>query len=208
MRRPATPTLTTRTILLAPPTTTSVGAGFDAVGLDGSWQPPANNCDCAASTALADQVIYPDVSSALQVAITLYRVRDQVLSTTPTGLRYLALYERYTGQIASLLTSEPELRRAGGQLLRQLSPGIAGMLDQDSDQAVVTLELVNVLLRYLHRLADQARAAGDQALAQSIEDEILRIDWNHLIGMTYAQAWKYLNSQGSLHTVFLPIVVR
>jgi len=186
----------------------AVSAGFDAVGLDGTWQPPANNCDCAASTTLADPVIYPDASSALQVAITLYRVRDQLLSATPTGLRYLALYERYTGQIASLLAGDARLRQAGGQLLRQMSPGLSAMLDQDGDQAVVTVEMVNALLQYLHQLADQARAAGNLALAQCIEDEISRIDWYHMVGMTYAQAWKYLNSQGAVHIVFLPVVLR
>ncbi|MEJ2731992.1 MAG: M4 family metallopeptidase [Anaerolineae bacterium] len=97
---------------------TSVFDGFDAVGLDGVWEPAPNSCTCAASIALSDETVYPDRLSALEVAITLYRVRDQLL-TGEVGERYRTLYEQHTGRISQLLVQDAALRATGWLARRQ-----------------------------------------------------------------------------------------
>lgn len=188
----------------------AVENGFNAVGLDGVWNPAPNDCTCAASTVLSDEEVYPDRASALQVATTLYRVRDQLLSTTPTGQHYRALYEQYTGRINALLLRDAQLRATGGQILQRVTPGLGQLNEGGGDEEVVTQEMVSEVLAYLQRLIDEARANGDEELAQTIEREMARIDWDHLIGMTFEEAWAYIRSRITVHPypIYLPVVLK
>jgi len=189
---------------------TAVRDGFNAVGLDGVWNPPSNDCSCAASTALSDEEVYPDRASALQVMSTLYRVRDRLLSNTPAGRHYRTLYEQYTGRINALLLRDTQLRASGGQILQMVTPGLDKLMGGNGGQEVVTQEMVTEVTSYLQSLVDEAWADGDEELAQTIEQEMARIDWDHLVDMTFEEAWDYINSQISIHpyTVYLPLILR
>ncbi|MCZ7575161.1 MAG: M4 family metallopeptidase [Ardenticatenaceae bacterium] len=183
--------------------------GFNAVGLDGLWNPEPNDCVCAATTALSDSTIFPDQISALEVAATLYRVRDQLLSATAAGQHYRTLYEQHTGRVSSLLLWNSGLRAMGGQILREVTPGLDQLMDGHGDESTVTQAVVDDVLAFLQRLAEEDRARGGSDLAQTIEQEVTHIDWDLLVGMTYADAWAYLNSPRTpvRHTIHLPVIV-
>jgi Zn-dependent metalloprotease len=187
-------------------TYSGVEAGFNAVGLDGRWSPNANDCTCAASTALLDKTVYADPMSALEVAATLYRVRDELL-TGPTGDHYRSLYEQYTGRISQLLLLNAGLRATGGQILKEVSPGLEGMMAGAGDD-IVTRENVDDVVVYLTDLAAEDRSTGDGELADTIETEMARIEWDELVGQTYDDAWIYIQSRTGLTSIYLPLILK
>jgi Zn-dependent metalloprotease len=188
----------------------AVRDGFNAVGLDGQWNPPPNDCTCAATLALSDESVYPDRVSALDVAATLYRVRDELLTGTRAGEHYRALYEEHTGRIAWLLLLNPDLRAKGGQILKAVTPGLSHLMDGQGAQDLITQELVNDVLSFLQRLAEEDRAKGGGELADTIEREKARIEWNRLAGMTFEEAWQYIQSRVTAHpfVIYLPVVLK
>ena len=188
---------------------TAVRNGLNAVGLDGAWQPPNNTCTCAATTALSDQRV-SDQPDALQAIMTLYRVRDQVLNGSLAGDHYRDLYYRHTAQIAALLVRDSELMAAGAQILISLTPGLGEIVDGANSDVIVTRELVDDMISYLNRLAEADRSTGDGQLAKTIEEEMARIEWDHLVGMTYDEAWAYVQDRIStvVYSAYLPIIAR
>lgn len=186
---------------------TSVDDGFNAVGLDGVWEPAPNSCTCAASVAISDGTVYPDRLSALKVAGTLYRVRDQLL-TSKAAAHYRALYEQHTGRISQLLLQDAGLRATGGEILKQVTPGLSHLMDGAGDQDVVTREMVDRVVAFLHQLAEEDRSRGDGQLADTIEQEMARIEWDRLVGMTFAEAWEYIQSRITIRFLYLPLIVR
>lgn len=184
-------------------------AGFAAVGLDGSWSPDANSCTCAASAALAATPASADRPSLTEVASTLYQVRDQLL-TGVAGEHYRTLYYAYTGRISYLLLWDTELRATGARLLQDFTPGLQGLLSADAPANVVTAENVGVVLTFLHNLADEDRQQGGGELADVIDREIVRIEWDRLIGMTFSEAWTYIQAriETPVTNIYLPAITR
>jgi len=187
----------------------AVRDGFNAVGLDGQWNPPPNDCTCATMTALSDKTVYSDRLSALEVAATLYRVRDQLLNTRATGQHYRALYEQHAGRISHLLLLDSALRATGGQILKEFTPGLKQLVNGRGDESVVTQKMVTDVISFLRRLADEDRLRGGGELAQTIKREMARIDWDPLIGMTLEEAWAYINSRITVqpYTIYPPVVL-
>ncbi len=165
-------------------------AAFAAVGLDGVHTPPAPSCDCAASVTLNDRSLFDDAGFAIRTAITLYRTRDQLLSRTPAGQRYVDLYYAHTGQISRLLLKDPTLRRQAAELLRAVVPGLTALLDGAGDQVVVTPGMV----RQLEALLDGLTAADQEGkLAKTINAERSQLKLEGLAGLTFEEAWQTLN---------------
>ncbi len=187
---------------------TSVSNGFKAVGLDGKWGPPENSCTCAASTVLAQEAATPAAVSMFEVIGTLYRVRDELLDDTAIGQHYRELYYKHTAQITLLLLINPELRAQGTQLLRTFTPGLRSLTDGNGDTAIINAEMTNTVFAYVNNLQTLAHQRGNDELAQDIENEKARIDWQKLSGMSFVEAWRYLNTLDQVHPVFLPFVMR
>lgn len=183
----------------------AIAAGFDMVGLSSNWNPPRNNCSCAATVALSDPNIFADRLLALDTAATLYRLRDQFLAPTATGDRYRQLYDQHTGRISQLLLLNTDLRNAFGSILTEVTPALNHLMDDQGDRDVVTQDLVNEVLAFLDDLAANDRASGDGELAATIEREKARIDWNRLVGMTYDEAWEYIQAPFS---TYVPITLK
>jgi Zn-dependent metalloprotease len=181
--------------------------GFNAVGLDGVWEPEPNDCACAATTALADETVFADPRAALGVATTLYRVRDQLL-TGEAGQHYRALYEQHTGRISHLLLKDGALRAAGGEILKQVTPGLGRLMDGTGDEEIVTQETVDGVVAFLRQVSEEDRATGDGQLARTIERETARIEWDRLAGMTYTEAWETIQSRVTVTFLYVPMVVR
>lgn len=181
--------------------------GFGAVGLNGQWSPRRNNCTCAASVALANQAVFSSALAALETASTLYRFRDQMLNATEAGERYRVLYEEHSGRISDLLMRNPDLWTESALLVQAVTPGLNGLMHGQGDQQIVTPQLVKDILAFLHRLVQADREAGGGQLAATIERERAMIEWNRLIGMTYEEAWQYIQTR-SVSALYLPIVIQ
>lgn len=184
---------------------TAVVNGFNAVGLDGNWNPPENSCVCSATVALTDNSVAP--MNALAVATTLYRTRDELMNSA-RGLYYQELYEIHTGQISIILLGNADLRERGGQILQNVAPGLDALLNGYGDDEVITEVLVKDAVQYLTDLAADAREKGNDDLANTIEKELARIDTNELIGMTFDQAWAYINSLTNTYQIYIPEISR
>lgn len=183
----------------------AVLSGFNSVGLDGNWNPPANDCVCAVTTALSGAT---EEVTTLDIAITLYRVRDELMTSNAAGIRYRELYDRYTGHISHLLLLNPSLKTQGTYILQNVTPGLSQLMNGQGQEAVVTQETVNEIIAFLKQLAADDQAHGNGELARVIEQEMARIDWESLVGMTYEDAWDYIQAQVGIHNLFIPIVVR
>lgn len=185
----------------------AVETGFNQVGLDGVWNPPPNDCTCVAGKLLSNDTTALEPQAALRIALTLYRVRDELLTSTSTGRHYHDLYYKYTGQLTRLILSRATLRTTAEQLLLAAEPGLARLLDGDGNDVIVTAELVEMSRAYLKSLVSEARANGDEELAQTIEQEIVRIEWDALVGMTYEEAWAFINVRLALSpAAYLPLL--
>jgi hypothetical protein len=187
----------------------AVRDGFNAVGLDGRWNPPSNDCTCAATTSMVDSAAPRDQQvSPLQVISTLYRVRDRLLGGSAAGQHYRKLYERHTGRISTLLLLSPGLRSAGGRLLRGFTPGLNRLADGVGHEMVITRQMVTEVMTFLQLLAeaDQAQRGGE--LAKAIWREMARLDWNRLADVTFDQAWRYLDSINLSTPMYLPAILK
>jgi Zn-dependent metalloprotease len=185
----------------------AVEAGFMAVGLDGAWNPPSNDCACPVQTAFN---LRQDQSSAssLETMVTLYRLRDQVLKNSPAGKHYQDLYVHYSAQISALLVQNGDLRSAGIDILRAATPGLASFLDGNGDQVILTQTDVDNIQLFLLDLAEQDRQSGEGELAGTIETEMARIPWQSLVGLTYDQAWRVIRANLTYqHFLFIPAVL-
>lgn len=183
----------------------AVVEGFNAVGLDGSWNPPANDCVCAATTALSSAT--EDVNT-IDIAVTLYRTRDELMASTGMGAYYRQLYEQYTGRISQLILLDSSLKTQGTTILQNVTPGLSRLMDGQGQEAIVSEETVQEIVSFLDGLAADDRANGGGELADTIEREMLRINWENLVGMTYEDAWAYIQAQINTYNLFIPIVIR
>jgi Zn-dependent metalloprotease len=173
----------------------AVRDGFNAVGLDGQWNPPTNDCICAAKVAMTDMTANPDQVSALETMTTLYGLRDQLLNTSETGQYYRTLYEENTNRISYLLLMDSTLLVQGSNILHQVTPGLYQLVDGKGDKSTITRQMVTEITSFLQRLAKADKDRGGDALAQTIEQEMARIDINKLIGITFQETWELLNSR-------------
>jgi len=193
-------------------TYSAVEKGFNDVGLTANWRPAGNDCTCAATGAVtADAPV--DLSeeaaavSAFEVVATLYDVRDELLSTSRVGQHYRNLYYQHTAQINLSLLFHSDLRSQGATLLRAFTPGLQGLANGNGDE-VVTADMVAGVDHYLADLKAQAQEDGYTDLAATIARERARLDLTQLVGMTFDEAWAYINANVALEEVFLPMVTK
>lgn len=182
----------------------AVEEGFDAVGITTNWNAGAPNCGgCAVTEVTADRGLFADAITGLRTVTTLYRVRDTLLDATPRGRHYRSLYEQHTGSITRLLAADGDLRRRGANLLAQTQPALDALADGQGD-SIITAALARDARAYLIDLAAAAEVRGDVELARTIHKEMNRLDFDRLIGLTYDEAWEYLNLP---RITFLPVSV-
>jgi Zn-dependent metalloprotease len=170
--------------------------GFDAVGLDGVWQPPTNNCPggCFVTQLFSDRSVSGNEGSARATLATLYRVRESLFGTTVAGRHYRDLYERHSRSAGYVVLRDARLRSAAGGILRGMTPGLKKLTDGRGDEVRLTAGVVTELRSFLRRLAEQSRKRGAHRLARDVEREMQRIDWDRLPGMSFAAAWAYVSS--------------
>lgn len=127
--------------------------------------------------------------SFTETADLLYRVRDEVLSTTPEGQRLTDLYYAYISNIIQVLIENPDLSDQSMEILDLFVPSLQALVDGNGDTATITPEQVNSLQSFLDALVEN----GDPELQSVILSELETHPIADMAGMTMDQAWTYLN---------------
>ncbi len=134
-------------------------------------------------------------SSSLRIAETvdlttlLYRVRDEILSTTPEGQRLTDLYYAYIPNIIQVLMVDPTLSDQSIETMNLFVPALEALLDGNGDTVTITSEQVTSLQSFLNTLVEQ----GDPELQAVILSELERRPLENMVGMTMDEAWRYTN---------------
>lgn len=129
------------------------------------------------------------IQRAAELVPLLYRVRDEVLSQTEAGQRYIDMYYTHSAEIADLLLADPALYDEGMATLELFVPGLQALVDGQGETVTVTAEQVQRAEAFLDALA----AVGSPTLQQAIATERARRPLAQLVGMTMDQAWAHLN---------------
>jgi murein DD-endopeptidase MepM/ murein hydrolase activator NlpD len=87
-------------------------------------------------------------------ATLLYRVRDEILSTTPEGQRLADLYYTYIPNIIQVLIENPEVSDQSMEVLDLFIPSLQALVDGDGDTVTITSEQVNGLQSFLDALVE------------------------------------------------------
>ncbi len=131
-------------------------------------------------------------------ADTLYRLRDELLVTTPRGRRLIDLFYRHGLELSPLLLSDEALRTEGAEVLLLALPGLEALVNGQGETVVVTQEMVDALDIFLSHLYS---LAGPD-LQAVIEEEWQRSNPPALVGRTFAGAWEQVAGQW---VTFLPV---
>jgi Zn-dependent metalloprotease len=171
--------------------------GFNAVGLDGVWNPPANDCVCAASVALTGET---DGATTLT---DLRSLRDDLFTVNP-GLRWKQAYYEHQFELAWLLLTNSELRADALAGLRMAAPGVSAVLDGDGGETeILTLEMIRAAEETVKAIAaESSPATGARILAEWEQAAPYRF-----VGWEVHDAWEQLRRE-EMPQIFLPLISR
>lgn len=163
---------------------------------------PMGNC-CAVFTALGILCGSNNLSMFAQMAdlIDVYtRFRDETLMSSPTGRRYIDLYNQNTHEMAGILVVNSELRSRTAQFLNHATDEFASLLPH----ATVTRTLDQDLYDEANNLVQDLAAVASPPL----RDKMLQI-WSELsldqhIGQTTTVIWSELQHSN----IYLPIIIK
>jgi Zn-dependent metalloprotease len=176
----------------------AVRDGFDAVGLDGHWQPPENNCACGASVALTAEPDGQDLLSDLRA------VRDQVFTRNP-GRRWTSIYYEHQIEVAWLLISDSQSRAEAQAGFRTFGPVFRALLEGDeaSSEVILTQETIQAAERALMDVAEKS----SPAVREDIIQEWNRIDPYRFVGWDVASVKRQLLLEEAPYRILMPLVV-
>ncbi len=147
---------------------------------------------CAVETALDAEPDGPPRDPSLAETLAMaYRVRDEILAPTQAGRRYSELFYDHSLRMVYLMTVDRSLRLELADFLQAMTPGFLDLLDRGGNHVRVDRRMIAAA----RSLADRFAAADDGgSLARAIAEELGRFSLDRLEGMTFAQAWDFLNS--------------
>lgn len=129
------------------------------------------------------------VAESIELADLLYRVRDELLSTTPEGQRLSDLYYTYIPNIVQVLIAHPELSDSSFETMNLFASSLQALLDGEGSSVTVTEEQVQGLQSFLDALIQY----GDEDLQSVISAELEKHPLENLIGLTMDEAWSQIN---------------
>lgn len=177
---------------------TAVQDGFNAVGLDGNWNPPPNDCEpCAAVNTLSPE---PDGDTLLS---DLRAVRDQVFTEDP-GRRWSQIYYEHQLEVAWVLLRNSQVRADALAGFRAFDPVFRALLegDQAAEPVILTPELIAAAERALMGVAENS----SPAVREDIIREWERVDPYRFVGWDVRDVWAQLRIEESKSRIYLPLV--
>ncbi len=177
----------------------AVQDGFNAVGLDGVWNPPPNDCVCGATVALTAE---PDGQSLLS---NLRAVRDQVFAQDP-GRRWASIYYKHQFEVARLLITDGELRADAQAGFRAFDPVFRALLngDEADPPVILTRELIEAAERALMGVAER----GSPEVREDIVREWEKVNPYRFVGWDVREVWEQLRLEEQSEQIYLPIIVK
>lgn len=137
-----------------------------------------------------------------------YQVRDDILSTTPSGQEYADLYYQHSLEMVALLASDEALRNDMLTALELWEPSLQALVQENGAAAVITDAQVQALERVLNRLAE----IGSPALQQAIATERAELPaLSSFVGLTMNEANDTVvtaNNVFAQETLYLPLMQR
>ncbi|NWG05178.1 MAG: peptidoglycan DD-metalloendopeptidase family protein [Chloroflexi bacterium] len=141
------------------------------------------------SSTLTPQTSSLRITESIELTDLLYRVRDELLNTTPEGQRLSDLYYAYIPNIVQVLIAHPELSDSSFETMNLFAPSLQALLDGNGDSVVITIEQVQGLQSFLYALVQY----GDEDLQSVILAELEKHPLENLIGLTMDGAWVQIN---------------
>lgn len=174
----------------------AVTAGWDAVGVDGSAEPPEPDCGCSANVALSGSGLAglkaagPSVG---EIRSSLYQLRDTVLAESPSGEHYQKAYDQNTGRISQLLKGNAKLRKETSRTLQVLTPAMVALAEGRADEQKVTRAQAKRIVALAKHMKAAAKRSGDLALRSAVTKELRLLNPASLVGKSYAEAQRLLD---------------
>lgn len=128
-------------------------------------------------------------TETVDLATLLYRIRDEILSTTPEGERLTELYYAYIPNIIQVLMEHPELSDSSIATLHLFAPSLQALLNGEGSSVIVTEEQAQGLQSFLDALIQY----GDEDLQSVISAELEKHPLENLAGLTMDEAWNQIN---------------
>jgi hypothetical protein len=167
----------------------AVRDGFNAVGLDGNWNPPANDCTCAAVNTLSPE---PD---GLRLLGNLRSVRDTVFAKEPLGQRWVQIYYKHQFEVAWLLLSDSQLRADAQTGFRAFDPVFRALMagNRAESRVILTPDMIGKAEKALMGVARR----GSPALHDDIVREWERVKPYRFAGWEVQKVRQQLRSEYS-----------
>lgn len=137
-------------------------------------------------------VVLPSLPSIQQAVIDInlfYDVRDQILSQTVEGQRYIDLYYANGPEISKLLLDNRDLANEALATLQLWQPNLQAWVNGQGSSVTITQEQVQAIQTFLGNLS----AKGSPELLQTIANEEAQRPLEQVVGMNMDNAWTYLN---------------
>ena len=148
---------------------------------------------CAVETALDTASRPSSELSHGEVLKMAYRVRDELLDNTRVGRHYIDRFYSHSMRMVYLMARDQSLLQESADFLHTMAPGFLDLLD-GSGRHKVNGEMIGAARRLAARFSDADASTGRGTLAAAIDEELQRVDLDRLRGLTFAQAWAYLNT--------------
>ena len=178
---------------------TAVRDGFNAVGLDGNWNPPSNSCSCGASVALTSA---PNGQSVLS---DLRAVRDQVFTQDP-GLRWARIYYEHQFEVAWLLIKDGQLRADVEKGFRTSDPAFRALVrgPNTSDPVILTREMIQAAEKALMGVAERS----SPEVRDHIVSEWKKANPYRFVGWEVNKVWEQLQRENQQNKTYIPFIIR
>jgi Zn-dependent metalloprotease len=174
-------------------------AAWSAVGVDGIFEQPRQDCACFADESLAGAGVDgldPQGPGVDAVLAALLHVRDLFSAArTPALAYYEVVYVTYGQRAIELMTADDELRRRTAHAMQTLEPALRSVGTADGDSTVVSQDMLDELNGLMNDYAAADVAAGGGGLAERIGQELDRAAFDQLAGKTVNQALAFLDTR-------------
>lgn len=162
----------------------------------------ATSCDCFWNNCSASLNTNAKVASAPQglsflignfdritdQAALLYRVRDEILSNSIEGQRYIDVYYQHSAEIAFIMNSNPVIAEQGLDFIDSFTPNLQSLLDGQGSSVVITSTQIQEAEAFLDAILPYASSA----LQQTIANERIQQPLEQFIGVTMDEALEYV----------------
>jgi hypothetical protein len=128
--------------------------------------------------------------SDMYILHLMYRMESEVLQKTPAGQYYDVLFWGHSYELGQLVAENPGKYEELMDVTRLFVPGFEALLNGTGDTVFITSEQVQKLEAEL----DWFSLRGSSALKADIEKEKKRLQLDNMIGMTFSDAWQFINA--------------